>query len=108
MYTLDKDLLTPNEKAVWELIEGRYGKGNAITSTQIEEITGLNRFRTCKAIQSLRLEHRIPVASSKSGNSKGYFLPVKKEELKDTIDELLRQAETLINVADTLDRAPLN
>lgn len=105
MYILNEELLKGCELRVWELIKGRKGVRNAITSKEIESETGFNRFKTCRIVQRLRLNHEIPIVTNKFGANKGYFLPLNREEVKGTIEEMVKQAETLLAVVDILEKA---
>lgn len=101
-YSIDTSKLDEKETAIWNILKDRYGNEKAITSTMIEELTGLNRFVLSKIIQDFRLLHKIPVVTDKYGKKKGYFLPNKITEIEVTLAELEGQANKLIDVVSLL------
>ncbi|WP_336786897.1 hypothetical protein [Paenibacillus sp. MMO-177] len=101
-YTLDSSVLSERERTIWVVLKERYGNENAITSGEVQTLTGIDRFGLAQVVQTLRLKHKIPVTTSKYGNKKGYFLPVKPEEIDATMTELEAQASKLIDVSSVL------
>ncbi|MGE6227583.1 hypothetical protein [Paenibacillus chitinolyticus] len=104
-YSVHLKKLSEREKRVWQIISWRYGNENAITSTEIQNQTGIDRFQLAAIIQSLRLVHNVPVASKKHGKNKGYFLPAKSTEIDLTVADLESQASKLLDVATVLWKA---
>jgi hypothetical protein len=83
--------LRDEDKAVLKCIRYHRGLKNAINISEIAAQTELN-VRTIKgAVRTLRLNFRLPIASSKHGSDGGYYLIVTEEDRGAWVRQALEQ-----------------
>lgn len=76
--------LTTEERAVWDCIKDRKGKGNEILGTVIARRTGMD-YRTVRAVIADLMNRKGRLIGS---NSRGYYVPVTKEEVYEVTKSL--------------------
>lgn len=91
--------LDPNDKKVLEMIRYRRGRQNAVSIRSIESRTGLSPRSVKLAVQTLRMNFRLPIGSSKDSERGGYFLMVTAEDIaawkSDVLDQVKAELEVL-------------
>jgi hypothetical protein len=91
--------LGQDEKAVLEMIRFRRGSKSAIPMRDIQQRTKLDARSVKQAVRTLRMDFHLPIGSSKSSQSGGYFLMVTSEDRaiwsKDVIDQARAQFDVL-------------
>jgi len=74
---LDGPQLTVEQRAVWDCIRDRRGKGNEILGTEISRMTGIEYTTVRAMIAHLITKHGKLIGS----NGNGYFIPVTPAEI---------------------------
>lgn len=86
------------------LIDKTLGEETAIKSTYFSDTFGIHRCNLAKSVSKLRSKG-IPICSSKTGEFKGYFMPKRKSELTNTMQDFEQQACKMIDIIDSLWKA---
>jgi hypothetical protein len=76
--------LTCEERAVWDCIKDRKGKGNEILGAVIARRTGMD-YRMVRAVIADLMNRKGKLIGS---NSRGYYVPVTKEEVYEVTKSL--------------------
>jgi len=76
--------LTEEEKAVWDCIKNRRGKGFEILGTAIAAQTGID-YTAVRAIIAHLINHK---GRNIASNSKGYYVPVTPDEITEATRSL--------------------
>ncbi len=85
-------ILTEEQKAVWNCIRDRRGKGTEILGTEISSRTGIDYDRVRTVIGNLRRHKKKLIGS----NTHGYYIPVTKEELHEYFASMRRRGITIL------------
>ena len=100
----EKNVLLP---VLLKGLRNRIGVENAMTSKEIEERCNrppynynLNSVRIRKLINHIRVNHLIPFLMA---TSKGYYIENDTIKLKEYIHSLKQRANSILNVADSLE-----
>jgi hypothetical protein len=96
-------ILTEEERAVWELIEPRRGKGIALLGPYIAVRTGLD-YTTVRAIISHLVNHHGYLIAS---CSRGYYVPVTPEEVAAATRSLRHRGIMILMRAARLQKSSL-
>lgn len=91
--------LADDEKAVLGMIRYRRGMASAINLRDIQRRTKLDVRTIKQAVRTLRLNFHLPIGSSKSSESGGYFLMITPEDRaiwrRDVLDQVRAQVDVL-------------
>jgi hypothetical protein len=91
--------LGQDEKAVLEMIRYRRGAKNAIPLRDIQQRTKLDVRTIKQAVRTLRMDFHLPIGSSKSSESGGYYLMITADDRaiwrKDVLDQVRAQIDVL-------------
>lgn len=86
----------PDEAAVLACLG--HGRESAVSSTEIERVTGLSERKIQQVIRSLRMKHGYPIGAAVE-SPMGYYIAVKQEELADMARALRSRALKVLAVA---------
>jgi hypothetical protein len=90
--------LGEDEKAVLQLIRFRRGAANAIPLRDITERTRLDARSIKQAVRTLRMDFHLPIGSSKSSETGGYFLMITAADFAIWRKDVIDQARAQLNV----------
>lgn len=99
----DGPALTPEQRAVWNCVKDRQGKGQEILGARISEMTGIDYTTVRAIISELRRRYGKLIGS----NSRGYYVPVSKEELYEVTQSLRHRGIMILVVASKLMQSSL-
>lgn len=93
--------LTGDEHAVLEVLLQGLGAGAALAIDEIRERTGLSYRGVTRAVESLRVNHHLPIGSSRV-EPHGYFIIQTAVDLESTVRPLRNQALSMLRVVVAL------
>lgn len=91
-FDFDGPVLTVEQKAVWNCIQDRRGKGAEVLGTEISTRTGIEYDRVRAVIGILRRHKKKLIAS----NARGYYVPITKDELHEYFASMRRRGITIL------------
>jgi hypothetical protein len=90
--------LGDDEKTVLSMIRYHRGAKSAIPLREIQRQTKLDVRSVKQAVRTLRMDFHLPIGSSKSAESGGYFLMVTAEDRAIWSKDVIDQARAQLNV----------
>mgnify|MGYP000992449303 FL=1 len=95
--------LTEEEKAIWDIVAARSGKGSEILGPEIARRTGIDYTRVRAVIAHLINEHHKLIGS----NGKGYYVPVTPSEVAEVTKSLRHRGIMILVRAAQLQKTSL-
>lgn len=92
-YRLSADL-NPDDTTVYKVLG--YGKGNALTSTELGNIFGIRSKRQIQAIIHRERMKGFPIAAEKRNGECGYFIPETMGEVEEYAKNVKKQATSAL------------
>ena len=83
----DTPVLTSDEESLLGILEFHRGRRNAIKTSKLSRLTGINERKVRKLIHRLREVFHMPIGSSPSPG--GFYIPETQAELKEVADRFL-------------------
>ena len=93
------DDLSPDERQVLLALRNRQGRAAAISVQDMAFLVGLNPRRCQEVVKDLTEKHGIPVGSTSSSTSPGWWLCVNDEERQATRDSLQSRGLSILRRA---------
>lgn len=84
------------------------GGQKAVTAENIANLTGLSLRRIRDIINTLIMQHNIPIAGSRAENLKGYYIITNEVERQAALTPLLRQQAETARRIQKLETMPIN